>query len=86
LVLLLGGSVIAIMRAVSSGTLLATRSFYGVSRVWEINSDEPKLRAYQLTHGKTAHGFQFADDTLSILHSALRQQRGRTGSNHPKRP
>jgi hypothetical protein len=69
--LLLAVPILLIMRSISTGTLLATRNFYGISRVWEINADEPKLRAYQLTHGKTAHGFQFADDTLSILPTAF---------------
>jgi hypothetical protein len=89
LVLLLGGSIVAIMQSISSGALLATRSFYGVSRVWELNSDEPKLRAYQLTHGKTAHGFQFADDTLSILPTAFYADSSGVGlalNNHPSRP
>jgi MFS family permease len=46
LTVLLTLAILLIMRAISSGTLLATRNFYGVSRVWEINADEPKLRAY----------------------------------------
>jgi len=87
--LLLSGSTVLVMRAISSGTLLATRSFYGVSRVWEINADEPKLRAYQLTHGKTAHGFQFADDTLSVLPTAFYADSSGVGlalNHHPSRP
>jgi hypothetical protein len=87
--LFLSLAILLIMRAISSGTLLATRSFYGVSRVWEINADEPKLRSYQLTHGKTAHGFQFADDTLSILPTAFYADSSGVGlalSNHPARP
>jgi hypothetical protein len=51
--------IILVMRAISTDTLLATRNFYGVLRVWEINTDQPELRADQLTHGKTVHGFQF---------------------------
>jgi hypothetical protein len=89
LVLLLGGSIILIMRAISSGSLLATRSFYGVSRVWELNADEPKLRAYQLTHGKTAHGFQFADEILSVLPTTFYADSSGAGlafNNHPARP
>jgi hypothetical protein len=87
--LLLSLATLLIMRAVSSGALLATRNFYGVSRVWEINADEPKLRAYQLTHGKTAHGFQFADNTLSILPTAFYSDSSGVGLvllNHPARP
>lgn len=66
-VLLLSGSIVLVMWAVSSDTLLAARNFFGVSRVWEINDDQPKLRAYQLTHGKTVHGFQFQDRNLRRL-------------------
>ena len=87
--LLMSLAILLIMRAISSGTLLATRNFYGVSRVWEINADEPKLRAYQLTHGKTALGFQFADDTLSVLPTAFYEDNSGVGlalSNHPARP
>jgi len=42
----------------------ATRNFYGVLRVWEINTDQPSLLADQMTHGKTVHGFQFRADDL----------------------
>jgi hypothetical protein len=87
--LLLAVPILLIMRSISTGTLLATRNFYGISRVWEINADEPKLRAYQLTHGKTAHGFQFADDTLSILPTAFYADTSGVGlalNYHPLRP
>jgi hypothetical protein len=87
--LLLGLTVLLIMQAVSSGTLLAMRNFYGISRVWELNANDPKLRAYQLTHGRTAHGFQFADNTLRILPTTFYADTSGVGLailNHPTRP
>jgi hypothetical protein len=87
--LLLGGCTILIMRAISSETLFATRSFYGVSRVWEINADQPKIHAYQLTHGKTVHGFQFTDQVLRILPTTFYAESSGVGLsflNHPARP
>jgi hypothetical protein len=88
-ILVLGLFVIYIMQAISSGTLLATRNFYGVSRVWEINADRPGLRAYQLTHGKTVHGFQFEANDLRDLPTTFYAESSGVGLsilNHPTRP
>jgi hypothetical protein len=87
--LLLGGCTILIMRTISSETLFATRSFYGVSRVWEIRADQPKIHAHQLTHGKTVHGFQFTDQVLRILPTTFYAESSGVGLsilNHPTRP
>lgn len=78
-----------IIQAISADTLLATRNFYGVLRVWELNADKPKLRAYQLTHGKTIHGFQFADPILRVLPTTFYAETSGVGLailNHPARP
>lgn len=86
---LLGISVLLIMQAVSSETRLATRNFYGVLRVWETNADSPKLRAYQLTHGKTAHGFQFDQPILRVLPTTYYAETSGVGLSiltHPSRP
>ena len=88
-VLLLSTSIILIMRTISSNTLLATRNFYGVLRIWEINPDIPELRAYQLTHGTTVHGFQFQADNLRDLPTTFYTEDSGVGLsilNHPTRP
>lgn len=77
------------MRTISSETLLATRSFYGVSRVWEINTDRSDLLAYQLTHGKTVHGFQFEASDRRGMPTTFYAENSGVGlsiSNHPIRP
>ncbi len=87
--LLLTFSIVLVMRASASDLRLATRNFYGVLRVWEMNADRPKLRAYQLTHGKTAHGFQFDADILRVLPTAFYAENSGVGLailNHPARP
>ncbi len=89
LVLLLSGYVIFYMNSISTETEMATRNFYGVLRVWALNEEQPELRAYQLTHGKTAHGFQFEGDDLSALPTAYFTPTsgvGLTILNHPNRP
>jgi SAM-dependent methyltransferase len=85
----LGLAVVLIMRAVSAGALLSERNFYGVSRVWEINADDPRLRAYELTNGKTVHGFQFIDRVFKILPTTFYADTSGVGLallNHPARP
>jgi len=87
-VLLLGVLVALIMRAISSETLLATRNFYGVLRVWEMNAELPEIRAYQLTHGKTVHGFQFEASDLRDLPTTFYAEDSGVGLailNHPNR-
>ncbi len=89
LILLLGVLVIVIMRTISTGTLLATRNFYGVLRVWEINTDRPQWRAYQHTHGKTVHGFQFEASDKRDLPTTFYAESSGVGLsilNHPTRP
>ena len=44
---------------VFSDALVAERNFYGIIRVKELDADDPELRAYDLVHGITQHGFQF---------------------------
>jgi len=88
-ILLLASSVVLIMRAISSETLLATRNFYGVLRIWEINTDRAGLQAYQFTHGKTVHGFQFQASDLREVPTTFYAESSGVGlslSNHPARP
>ncbi|MBC7261819.1 MAG: ferrichrome ABC transporter permease, partial [Chloroflexi bacterium] len=88
-VVLLSTATVLIMRAISADALLAMRSFYGVSRVWEINSERPEWRAYQLTHGKTVHGFQFVRSELRAVPTTFYAESSGVGLaflNHPARP
>ena len=88
-VLLLSGAIVLIMLSISTGTLLTTRNFYGMLRVWEINTERPGVRAYQLTHGKTVHGFQFESADLRDLPTAFYTKDSGVGLailNHPTRP
>ena len=88
-VFVLGLLIVLIMRAISTDTLVATRNFYGVLRVWEINTAQPELLAYQLTHGRTAHGFQFAANEIRKVPTAYYSEPSGVGlaiANHPARP
>lgn len=38
---------------------VVSRGFYGVLTVRELSADQPEWRAYSLSHGRVAHGFQF---------------------------
>jgi SAM-dependent methyltransferase len=89
LLLLLSGLVVALMAAFASSTLTVRRGFYGVLRVWEINTEEPALRAYQLTHGRTVHGFQFEAGELRDVPTTYYAETSGVGLallNHPARP
>lgn len=88
-VFVLGLLIVLIMRAISTDTLVARRNFYGVLRVWEINTAQPELLAYQLTHGRTAHGFQFAANEIRKVPTAYYSEPSGVGlaiANHPARP
>ena len=88
LAILLSLYVVYYMRSISSETLEATRNFYGVLRVWEINKDDPKLVAHQLTHGKTVHGFQFQAEEFRALPTTYYSEDSGVGlafASHPKR-
>jgi spermidine synthase len=89
LLLALSGMMVAVMRAFADNTLLARRGFYGVLRVWEINTERADVRAYQLTHGRTVHGFQFESPerrSLPTTYYAPSSGVGLALLNHPARP
>jgi SAM-dependent methyltransferase len=89
LLLLLSGLVVALMAAFASSTLAVRRGFYGVLRVWEIHTEEPALRAFQLTHGRTVHGFQFEAPELRDVPTTYYAETSGVGLallNHPARP
>jgi hypothetical protein len=88
-ILLASSYVIYYMRSIATETKLARRNFYGVLRVWEINSEVPELAAYQLTHGNTVHGFQFQPDEIRHLPTTYYWDNSGVGvaiANHPARP
>lgn len=88
-VLLLALVVILVMQAISSGSLLTKRNFYGILRVWEINTAQPELLAYQLTHGKTVHGSQFEAAEIRRVPTTFYAETSGVGllfKNHPARP
>lgn len=89
LLLALSLMMVAVMRAFADNTLLARRGFYGVLRVWEINTERAELHAYQLTHGRTVHGFQFESPerrSLATTYYAPTSGVGLALLNHPARP
>ena len=76
-------------REIATESELALRNFYGVLRVWELDVGRPELIANQLTHGRTAHGFQFAGEDLRALPTAYFTPTsgvGLTILNHTARP
>ncbi len=86
---LLGGLTLLYTGTVSAEALVARRNFYGVLRVWENEAGDSGLRTYQLTHGKTAHGFQFADPRFRALPTTYYAESSGVGLailNHPARP
>lgn len=88
-VLMLAGFVVLVMQAISAGSILAARNFYGVLRVWQINEAQPALLAYQLTHGKTVHGSQFEAAQIRKVPTTFYAETSGVGllfKNHPARP
>ncbi len=80
--------VVYYMRQVSVESEMTARNFYGILRVWQINEEKPELLANQLTHGKTAHGFQFTAEEFRALATAYFTPESGVGvaiTNHPKR-
>ncbi len=89
MVVALAALTLVIMRSTGSAALLSLRSFYGISRVWAINTDQPDILAYQFTHGKTVHGFQFAADRFRKLPTAFYSDTSGVGMAfllNPQRP
>ena len=87
--LLMSVYVVYYMITISGSTQFARRNFYGVLRIWEINTEVPALSANQLTHGKTVHGFQFHADQIRYLPTTYYSEDSGVGlvfANHPSRP
>ena len=65
--LVLGAVLFLSARAQIQNAALVSRNFYGVLTVRELSADQPDWRAYSLSHGRIAHGFQFrAEDKRSL--------------------
>ena len=80
--------VVYYMGEIARETEWAKRNFYGILRVWELNEERPELLAYQLSHGNTAHGFQFANEEFRATPTTYFTPESGVGValvNHPKR-
>lgn len=85
----IAGLTVLVMGSTNSASLLAKRGFYGISRVWAIHTDQPDILAFQFTHGKTVHGFQFVADRFKRLPTAFYTETSGIGLaflNDPVRP
>jgi hypothetical protein len=65
--LVLGGIFVLGTKLQATGTVLASRNFYGVLTVGKLNESEPQWRALKLSHGLISHGFQFRSKPNSLL-------------------
>jgi len=61
------------------GSPMASRNFYGVLTVRELNSQYPEWRAFSLHHGRIAHGFQFQAEDKRTLPTAYYGTAGGAG-------
>ncbi len=88
-IILFGAVLFMYVKTTTVDPLFATRNFYGVLRVDELNADNPELRAYRLAHGATTHGFQYIASDRRNLPTAYFTEKsgiGLTFLNDPKRP
>jgi hypothetical protein len=88
-IILFGAVLFMYVKTTTVDPLFATRNFYGVLRVDELNADNPELRAYRLAHGATTHGFQYIASDRRDLPTAYFTEKsgiGLTFLNDPKRP
>ena len=58
----LGSILFLSTRLQTQNSVFASRNFYGVLTVGELNRDQPEWRAYSLNHGLVPHGFQFRSE------------------------
>ena len=80
--------VLVVVGTYFSGSLYATRNFYGVIRVRAELVGEPPRPAYLMAHGITVHGLQFlgADRDLPTTYYVRDGGAGLAILNHPKYP
>ncbi len=86
---LLGGMLTFYIQSRITGAAVASRNFYGVLRVNEINASQPDLRAYRLAHGAVLHGFQYTAVDKRRVPTAYFTENSGIGLallHHPKRP
>jgi hypothetical protein len=68
--------------------IAASRNFYGVLSVVEINAHNPELDAYKLMHGPVVHGIQYRSKSLRDLPTTYYSRQSGVGLailNHPRR-
>jgi len=85
---MLGMTLFLYVRQDSVNVLEASRNFYGVLEVKEINVDDPGQQAYELVHGATIHGFQYLEDERRDLPTVYYTEESGVGLallHHPRR-
>ena len=88
-IILFGAVLFMYIKTSTLDPLFATRNFYGVLRVNEVNADNPELHAYRLAHGAATHGFQYIASDRRDLPTAYYTEQSGIGLaflNDPKRP
>ncbi len=87
-IILVGGlAVFSFLGGAPSGDVFQERNFYGVTRVREINQDDPAWHGYNLVHGVTIHGVQYTAADKRDLPTGYYAQESGVGlaiENHPK--
>jgi hypothetical protein len=88
-IILFGAVLFMYVKTTMVDPLFATRNFYGVLRVDEVNANTPELRAYRLAHGAVTHGFQYIASDKRDLPTAYYTEQSGIGLaflNDSKRP
>jgi hypothetical protein len=87
LLLIIGFSLFGLLGVKIYGDAFQARNFYGVVRVKEVNVDDPEWRAYNVSHGVTIHGLQFAaadKRDIPTTYFSTKSGFGLAMLNHPK--
>jgi predicted O-methyltransferase YrrM len=66
-------------RQLAGAIVERTRNFYGVLTVFEHNNQELNLHYFELSHGRTEHGLQFADAERSAWPTLYYSENGGAG-------
>jgi spermidine synthase len=86
-IILVGGlAIFSLFGGAPSGDVFQERNFYGVTRVKEINVDDPAWHGYNLVHGVTIHGVQYTAPEKRGLPTGYYSEQSGVGlaiRNHP---
>ena len=86
-IILVGGlAIFSLFGGAPSGDVFQERNFYGVTRVKEINVDDPAWHGYNLVHGVTIHGVQYTAPDKRDLPTGYYSEQSGVGlaiRNHP---